>query len=78
MMMGRSSAIERRKMRKRKARAEPTDEYDSPWKEAIERFFPDFCHFFFPEIAERIEQQSVRRGRNGPPADAGNEAAARG
>ncbi|MEY4209528.1 MAG: hypothetical protein RLZZ20_2680, partial [Pseudomonadota bacterium] len=24
------------------------DDYDSPWKEAIERYFPDFMHFYFP------------------------------
>ena len=28
---------------------EPAD-YDSPWKEAIEQYFPDFMAFFFPEI----------------------------
>lgn len=24
------------------------DDYDSPWKEAIERYFSDFLHFYFP------------------------------
>src|SRR5690349_3257240 len=26
----------------------PTDEYDSPWKAAIERYFEAFMAFFFP------------------------------
>ena len=25
-------------------------DYDSPWKEAIERYFPAFIAFFFPDI----------------------------
>ena len=32
-----------------------TDEYDSPWKEAIEKFLPDFLAFFFPEAAAGID-----------------------
>ena len=31
------------------------DEYDSPWKEAIEQFLPDFLAFFFPEAAAGID-----------------------
>jgi hypothetical protein len=23
-------------------------DYDSPWKEALERYFPEFMAFFFP------------------------------
>jgi len=25
------------------------DDYDSPWKEAIEDFFPEFMAFYFPD-----------------------------
>ncbi len=32
-----------------------TDDYDSPWKEAIERYFPDFMHFYFPAAHARID-----------------------
>jgi len=31
------------------------DEYDSPWKEAIEGAFPEFMEFFFPDIAAQID-----------------------
>ena len=24
------------------------DDYDSPWKEALEQYFPAFCAFYFP------------------------------
>ena len=30
-------------------------DYDSPWKEGIEKFFPDFMKFFFPEIHGDID-----------------------
>jgi predicted transposase YdaD len=33
------------------------DDYDSPWKEAIERYFPDFMHFYFPAAYARIDWQ---------------------
>ncbi|HTE20367.1 MAG TPA: hypothetical protein VK689_18540, partial [Armatimonadota bacterium] len=26
----------------------PPEDYDSPWKEALERYFPPFLAFFFP------------------------------
>ncbi len=29
--------------------------YDSPWKEALERFFPQCLEFFFPTIHEQID-----------------------
>ncbi len=32
-----------------------TQEYDSPWKEAIHRFFPKFLEFFFPNIATELD-----------------------
>ena len=31
------------------------NEYDSPWKEIIEQFFPEFIAFFFPEIFKEID-----------------------
>lgn len=31
------------------------DDYDSPWKEAIERFFGDFMAFYFPEAHAQID-----------------------
>ncbi len=31
------------------------DDYDSPWKEAIEHYFPEFIAFFFPDIAHSID-----------------------
>lgn len=33
------------------------DDYDSPWKEAIERHFPDFMHFYFPDAHACIDWQ---------------------
>jgi len=32
-----------------------TDSYDSPWKEALQHFFPDFLAFFFPEAHADID-----------------------
>lgn len=31
------------------------DDYDSPWKEAIERYFADFLHFYFPQAHAQID-----------------------
>jgi hypothetical protein len=31
------------------------NEYDSPWKEIIEQFFPEFMSFFFPDIDSEID-----------------------
>lgn len=33
----------------------PRTDYDSPWKEVIEQFFPYFMFFFFPHIAADID-----------------------
>ncbi len=33
----------------------PPADYDSPWKEAIERFFPAFLAFFFPTIHAAVD-----------------------
>ena len=35
----------------------PTPDYDSPWKEALEFYFPQFMTFFFPAIAAEIDWQ---------------------
>jgi len=31
------------------------DDYDSPWKDAITRYFPEFMAFFFPEAYSQID-----------------------
>ena len=31
------------------------DQYDSPWKEAIERYFPEFMAFYFPDASAEID-----------------------
>jgi hypothetical protein len=33
----------------------PSTEYDSPWKDIIERIFEDFMKFFFPEVHDKID-----------------------
>ncbi len=32
-----------------------SDDYDSPWKDVLERYFPEFMAFFFPEIYREID-----------------------
>jgi len=32
-----------------------TDDYDTPWKEILEAYFPEFMHFFFPEAYVEID-----------------------
>ncbi len=32
-----------------------SDEYDSPWKDILERYFPEFMAFFFPAVYEQID-----------------------
>ena len=35
---------------------EPTrDDYDSPWKEALERYFPEFLALLFPAVHAEID-----------------------
>ena len=58
-------------------KAPAAQEYDSPWKEIIEIFFPQFMAFFFPAIAAAIDwskpvefldkefQRSIRRSEVG-------------
>ena len=31
------------------------DHYDSPWKEAIEHYFPEFMTFYFPDANAEID-----------------------
>ena len=31
------------------------DNYDSPWKEAVEHYFPEFIGFYFPEANAQID-----------------------
>jgi len=31
------------------------DQYDSPWKEVIERYFPEFMAFYFPDACSEID-----------------------
>jgi hypothetical protein len=33
----------------------PSDDYDSPWKEAVERYFPEFIAFYFPAAHAQID-----------------------
>jgi len=33
----------------------PNDHYDSPWKEAIEHYFPEFMMFYFPDAYAVID-----------------------
>ncbi len=35
-----------------------SDEYDSPWKVALERYFPEFMEFYFPVIFDDIDWTS--------------------
>lgn len=34
---------------------ECADDYDSPWKDAVERYFPEFMAFYFPAAYARID-----------------------
>ena len=31
------------------------DNYDSPWKEAVEHYFPEFIEFYFPRANAQID-----------------------
>ncbi len=35
--------------------ANSSDNYDSPWKEAIEHYFPEFMAFYFPDAHTAID-----------------------
>ena len=36
-------------------RKDQDDQYDSPWKDIIEQYFPEFMSFFFPQAKEEID-----------------------
>ncbi|WP_084639826.1 hypothetical protein, partial [Geitlerinema sp. PCC 9228] len=33
----------------------PTNEYDSPWKEALDLYFPEFLHLLYPHVYQDID-----------------------
>ena len=33
----------------------PNDQYDSPWKEAVEHYLPEFMAFYFPDASAEID-----------------------
>jgi len=33
----------------------PNDDYDTPWKDAVTRYFPEFIAFYFPEADKQID-----------------------
>ncbi len=37
------------------AESDVADDYDSPWKEAIEGYFSEFLHFYFPQAHAQID-----------------------
>ncbi|MFP1679129.1 hypothetical protein ACLD02_10540 [Alloalcanivorax sp. C16-2] len=37
------------------------DDYDSPWKEAIEEMLPDFMAFYFPDAWQSIDWTKSHR-----------------
>ena len=37
------------------------DDYDSPWKEAVEVMLPEFMAFYFPDAAAHIDWQQPHR-----------------
>ena len=39
----------------RQTMSQPQTEFDSPWKDVIERYFQDFILFFFPQAHGEIE-----------------------
>ena len=55
------------------------DDYDSPWKQAIEAMFPEFMGFYFPHASAAIDwrqphrflEQELRKISQGPLADTG-------
>lgn len=32
-----------------------SDDYDTPWKDALQRYFPEFMSFYFPDACEEID-----------------------
>ena len=37
------------------AKRTPSDDYDSPWKDALQRYLREFLAFFFPDIADDVD-----------------------
>lgn len=37
------------------AAAVPNDDYDTPWKDAVTRYFPEFMAFCFPDAHRQID-----------------------
>ena len=37
------------------AKDRPTDDFDSPWKDALTRYFPEFLAFYFPQAYAGID-----------------------
>ena len=44
--------------------AEEPDQYDIPWKDAVERHFPEFMEFFFPDAHREIDWEKPHRSRD--------------
>ena len=38
----------------------PNDQYDCPWKEAIEHYFPEFLSFYFPDAYRHVDWSKGR------------------
>jgi hypothetical protein len=34
---------------------DPADDYDTPWKDAVTRYFPEFMAFYFPDASGQID-----------------------
>lgn len=43
---------------------EDTPDYDSPWKKAIQEYFPEFISFYFPDIFEAIHWEKGYEFKN--------------
>ncbi|MEC5161463.1 MULTISPECIES: hypothetical protein [unclassified Janthinobacterium] len=41
--------------------ATPNDDYDTPWKDAVIRYFPDFVAFYFPLAHAEIDWSCPQR-----------------
>ena len=41
------------------------DDYDSPWKEAVEHAFPEFIDFCFPDAGRQIDWARGHRSTKG-------------
>ena len=41
--------------KKKRSKSKHHDDYDSPWKEVLETYFPEFIHFYFPKAYNDID-----------------------